>query len=74
MKNLTKKQVKEYVRIHSACQTFYIVFECEQDIGESDADNIQSEIQRITYKNLKCEDELILTTTDEILNYVRKHF
>lgn len=73
MKNLTKKQVKEYVRIHTACQTLYVGFNCQQDVGDKDCDNIQSEIQRIAYKNLRGKDEF-LTTTDEILNYVRAHF
>jgi threonyl-tRNA synthetase len=73
MKNLTKKQVKEYVRIHTACQTLYLGFNCEQEVGENDVENIEAEIQRVSFKNLRGNEELI-TTTDEVLNYVREHF
>ena len=73
MKSLTKKQVKEYVRIHIACQTFHIGFNCQQLLGENDVENIENEIYRFVNKNIKDDNEL-LTTTDDILNYVRKHF
>lgn len=73
MKNLTLKQVKEYVRIHTACQTLYVGFNCEGEVGDKDVENIQKEIQRTSYKNLRNQNELI-TTTDDVLNYVRNNF
>ena len=73
MKNLTKKQVKQYVRIHIACQTFHIGFNCQQTVTQTDIENIETEIYKFVNKNIKSDDEL-MSSTDEILNYVREHF
>jgi len=74
MEGLTKKQEREFVRIHTGSVVLYtdLDFQCWDLMTEENLNRIQEMRTKEASKILRGRPAF--SSTDEILNYVKKHY